>query len=43
MLISLHFLGLPNYNHGNYVVRLGYLVKWLSEQAEAVGAEVSKK
>ncbi|KPJ18815.1 Electron transfer flavoprotein-ubiquinone oxidoreductase, mitochondrial [Papilio machaon] len=34
------FPGLPNYNHGNYVVRLGHLVRWLSEQAEALGAEV---
>ncbi|XP_037303608.1 electron transfer flavoprotein-ubiquinone oxidoreductase, mitochondrial [Manduca sexta] len=34
------FPGLPNYNHGNYVVRLGHLVKWLGEQAEAAGAEV---
>ncbi|GBP77356.1 Electron transfer flavoprotein-ubiquinone oxidoreductase, mitochondrial, partial [Eumeta japonica] len=34
------FPGLPNYNHGNYVVRLGHLVRWLSEQAEAAGAEV---
>ncbi|XP_013191395.2 electron transfer flavoprotein-ubiquinone oxidoreductase, mitochondrial [Amyelois transitella] len=34
------FPGLPNYNHGNYVVRLGHLVRWLGEQAEAVGAEV---
>ncbi|KAJ8720724.1 hypothetical protein PYW08_006189 [Mythimna loreyi] len=34
------FPGLPNYNHGNYVVRLGHLVRWLSEQAEAAGAEI---
>ncbi|XP_047027604.1 electron transfer flavoprotein-ubiquinone oxidoreductase, mitochondrial isoform X1 [Helicoverpa zea] len=34
------FKGLPNYNHGNYVVRLGHLVRWLSEQAEAAGAEI---
>ncbi|MBP6901761.1 MAG: electron transfer flavoprotein-ubiquinone oxidoreductase [Burkholderiaceae bacterium] len=27
-------------NHGNYVVRLGSLVKWLGEQAEALGVEV---
>lgn len=32
--------GLPMYNHGNYVVRLGHLVRWMSEQAEAAGAEV---
>ena len=28
------------HNHGNYVVRLGAVVKWLGEQAEALGAEV---
>ena len=27
-------------NHGNYVVRLGYLVNWLGEQAEELGVEV---
>jgi len=27
-------------NHGNYVVRLGYLVRWLGEQAEALGVDV---
>jgi electron-transferring-flavoprotein dehydrogenase len=27
-------------NHGNYVVRLGTVVKWLGEQAEALGVEV---
>lgn len=27
-------------NTGNYIVRLGYLVKWLGEQAEAVGVDV---
>ena len=27
-------------NHGNYIVRLGNLVKWLGEQAEALGVEV---
>ncbi|KAI4462469.1 electron transfer flavoprotein-ubiquinone oxidoreductase [Holotrichia oblita] len=32
--------GLPMNNHGNYVVRLGHLVKWLGEQAEALGVEV---
>ncbi|XP_047998829.1 electron transfer flavoprotein-ubiquinone oxidoreductase, mitochondrial [Leguminivora glycinivorella] len=32
--------GMPIYNHGNYVVRLGHLVRWMSEQAEAAGAEV---
>lgn len=28
------------YNHGNYIVRLGHLVKWLGEQAEALGVEI---
>lgn len=28
------------HNHGNYVVRLGNLAKWLGEQAEAMGVEV---
>lgn len=27
-------------NHGNFVVRLGHVVKWLGEQAEALGVEV---
>lgn len=27
-------------NHGNYIVRLGFLVKWLAEQAEALGVEI---
>ena len=27
-------------NHGNYIVRLGQVVKWLGEQAEALGVEV---
>ncbi len=31
------FKGLPMYNHGNYIVRLGNFVKWLGEQAEAEG------
>lgn len=34
------FPGLPMYNHGNYVVRLGHVVRWMAEQAEALGAEV---
>lgn len=34
------FLGLPMYNHGNYIVRLGHLVKWLGEQAEQLGVEI---
>uniref|UniRef100_H0Z5G3 Electron transfer flavoprotein-ubiquinone oxidoreductase n=1 Tax=Taeniopygia guttata TaxID=59729 RepID=H0Z5G3_TAEGU len=28
--------GLPMVNHGNYIVRLGHLVSWLGEQAEAL-------
>ncbi|KAF6768932.1 hypothetical protein AHF37_12391 [Paragonimus kellicotti] len=31
---------LPMNNHGNYIVRLGHLVKWLGDQAEALGVEV---
>lgn len=27
-------------NHGNYIVRLGHLVSWLGEQAEAAGIEL---
>ena len=27
-------------NHGNYIVRLGEFVKWLGEQAEALGVDV---
>ncbi len=27
-------------NHGNYIVRLGEVVKWLGEQAEALGVEI---
>jgi electron-transferring-flavoprotein dehydrogenase len=34
------FKGLPMYNHGNYIVRLGNFVKWLGEQAEAEGVEI---
>ncbi|KAF7707021.1 electron transfer flavoprotein-ubiquinone oxidoreductase, mitochondrial [Silurus meridionalis] len=32
--------GLPMNNHGNYIVRLGHLVKWLGEQAEELGVEL---
>ena len=32
--------GMPMYNHGNYIVRLGHLVRWLGEQAEAIGVEI---
>lgn len=34
------FKNWPMDNHGNYVVRLGHLVKWLGEQAEALGVEI---
>lgn len=27
-------------NHGNYIVRLGYVVRWLGEQAEALGVDI---
>lgn len=27
-------------NRGNYVVRLGHVVRWLGEQAEAIGVEI---
>lgn len=27
-------------NHGNYIVRLGNIVRWLGEQAEEMGVEV---
>lgn len=33
-------LGFPFNNHGNYIVRLGHVVKWLGTQAEALGVEV---
>ncbi|XP_018364904.1 PREDICTED: electron transfer flavoprotein-ubiquinone oxidoreductase, mitochondrial isoform X2 [Trachymyrmex cornetzi] len=34
------FKGMPMYNHGNYIVRLGHVVTWLGEQAEAAGVEI---
>ncbi|KAK6037483.1 Ligand-binding domain of nuclear hormone receptor [Cooperia oncophora] len=34
------FPGMPLYNHGNYIVRLGHVVRWLGEQAEAAGVEI---
>ncbi len=34
------FKGLPMYNHGNYLVRLGKVTGWLGEQAEAAGVEM---
>ncbi len=30
----------PMHNHGNYIVSLGNVVRWLGEQAEALGVEV---
>ena len=33
-------IGVPMNNHGNYVVRLGNVVRWLGEQAEELGVEV---
>ena len=32
--------GVPLANHGNYIVRLGNVVRWLGEQAEAAGVEI---
>ncbi|XP_071786756.1 electron transfer flavoprotein-ubiquinone oxidoreductase, mitochondrial-like isoform X1 [Asterias amurensis] len=34
------FKGLPMYNHGNYIVRLGNVVRWLGEYAEELGVEI---
>lgn len=34
------FKGNPMYNHGNQVVRLGHVVKWLGSVAEEVGVDV---
>jgi electron-transferring-flavoprotein dehydrogenase len=34
------FPGVPLYNHGNYIVRLGHLVRWLGEKAEELGVEI---
>jgi len=31
---------IPMSNHGNYIVRLGHVVKWLGEQAEELGVEI---
>lgn len=30
----------PMDNHGNYIVRLGHVTRWLGEQAEALGVEI---
>ncbi|KAG0714284.1 Electron transfer flavoprotein-ubiquinone oxidoreductase, mitochondrial [Chionoecetes opilio] len=32
--------GMPMHNHGNYIVRMGHVVRWLGEQAEEAGVEV---
>ncbi|MFH4979132.1 hypothetical protein AB6A40_005841 [Gnathostoma spinigerum] len=32
--------GIPLNNHGNYIVRLGHLTKWLGERAEEMGVEI---
>ena len=32
--------GVPLHNKGNYIVRLGHVVKWLGEQAEQLGVEI---
>ncbi|XP_023229738.1 electron transfer flavoprotein-ubiquinone oxidoreductase, mitochondrial-like [Centruroides sculpturatus] len=34
------FKGLPMHNEGNYIVRLGNVVRWLGEQAEELGVEI---
>ncbi|XP_076117636.1 electron transfer flavoprotein-ubiquinone oxidoreductase, mitochondrial-like [Mytilus galloprovincialis] len=34
------FPGMPMNNHGNYVVRLGNVVRWLGQQAEELGVEI---
>lgn len=39
-IINCMFKGMPMDNHGNYIVRLGHLVKWLGEQAENLGVEI---
>lgn len=39
-LLFFNHVGLPNYNHGNYVVRLGNVVQWLGEQAEQMEVEI---
>ena len=32
--------GFPMHNKGNYIVRLGNVVKWMGEQAEELGVEI---
>lgn len=39
-MLNVCLKGMPMDNHGNYIVRLGHLVKWLGEQAESLGVEV---
>ncbi|CRL03344.1 CLUMA_CG016187, isoform A [Clunio marinus] len=34
------FPGWPMDNKGNYIVRLGHVVRWLGEQAESLGVEI---
>lgn len=34
------FKGTPMYNHGNYLVRLGHVTKWLGAKAEEIGVEI---
>ena len=34
------FLMPTMYNHGNYVISLGNLCRWLAEQAESLGVEI---
>jgi electron-transferring-flavoprotein dehydrogenase len=31
---------MPMNNHGNYLVRLGNVVRWLGQQAEELGVEI---
>lgn len=40
LIYSCWLAGFPFHNVGNYVVRLGHVVQWLGEQAEALGVEV---
>lgn len=34
------FIPRPMHNHGNYIVSLGNVCRWLAEQAEALGVEI---
>ena len=38
--IEILLIGMPFHNKGNYIVRLGHLVKWLGTQAEQLGVEI---